>query len=269
MVMAPNRWAARQQRLFARLERKAFRRVRAEIVRASKEIIRVYSITGEVHQARDHFANIESIYLEMAQNSISASEDEFAKQFKALGLRLETKQDANTWATEYIQGELMRERIVDVTDTTRQRIVQGVLAGYEQGLGQRGTAEEILRRVPEMSVRRAAVIARTETHGAANYGAHKQAQTSKFPMKKVWLAGEDNRTRRVPRDAFDHFASDGQEVGLNDPFLIPTKSGGVEALQYPGDPAGSAGNIINCRCSMAHRIDVDIDPDDIFAGLEL
>ena len=269
MAIDRNRWAARQRRLFAQLERKAFRRVRAEIVRASKEIIRVYSITGEVHQARNHFANIQAIYLETSQDSISASEDEFAKQFKALGLRLETKQDANTWANEYIQGELMRERIVDVADATRRKIVEGVQAGYEQGLGQRGIADEILRRVPEISVRRAAVIARTETHGAANYGAQRQAQTSKFPMKKIWLAGEDIRTRRTPRDAFDHLGSDGQEVGLNDPFLIPTKAGGVEALQYPGDPAGSAANVINCRCSMAHRIDVDIDTDDMFAGIEL
>jgi len=265
-------WAARQRRMLARLERQAFPKVRAEIVRASKDIIRRYELTGEVHPARDHAANMERLYLNMAQMSIRAMGREFSKQFKEAGLRLEVKTDEDdilNWALEYILGELIRERIVDVTETTRRKIVDGVQAGYAQGLGQLGTAAEILKRVPEMTTRRAAVIARTETHGAANYGAQKQAKASGAPMKKIWLAGDDKRVRRVPRDAFDHLNSNGQTVGLDEPFLIPTKFGGTEALQYPGDPAGSAGNVINCRCSIAHEVVTDFDDDDIFAGLEL
>jgi hypothetical protein len=30
---------------------------------------------------------------------------------------------------------------------------------------------------------------------------------------------------------------------------VPFDIGG-EALMYPGDPAGSAGQVINCRCAM-------------------
>ena len=32
----------------------------------------------------------------------------------------------------------------------------------------------------------------------------------------------------------------------SDPFLV-----GGEQLLYPGDPAGSSENVINCRCSVA------------------
>lgn len=270
-MASQSRIVARQARIYARLERQTKGALRAEIARASQEIIRVYALTGEVIPARGHLERLQQIYRDLSSLSIGAMSIETERQLKAAGIKLETKAEPDqisTWATEYIQGEIMRQRIVDVSETTRRDIVQGVQAGYDQGLGQAGTAQEIIRRVPEISTRRAALIARTETHGAANYGAQRQAQSTGFPMKKVWLAGEDMRTRRIPRDAFDHLNSDGQVVGLNEPFLIPRKNGGFEALQYPGDPAGSAGNVINCRCSLAHRIDIDTGEEDIFAGLD-
>jgi len=37
--------------------------------------------------------------------------------------------------------------------------------------------------------------------------------------------------------------ADGQAVDLEEAFTI-----WGESLQYPGDPAGSAGNTINCLC---------------------
>lgn len=255
-----------------RLERQAFRTVRRELIRASKDMIRRYELTGEVHQARDHLSNLEAVYLDMTRASIRAMGREFDKQFKAAGIALEVKTEEDTvlnWALEYIMAELMRERIVRVADETRRRIVQGVAAGYEQGLSQIDTAEEILKRVPEMTARRAGVIARTETHAASQYAAQKQAKAAQVPMQKEWVAGDDKRVRRVPRDAFDHLAADGQTVGLDEPFQINRKSGGTEAIQFPGDPAGSAGNIINCRCVVTHQV---IAPDldgDIFAGIEL
>ena len=54
---------------------------------------------------------------------------------------------------------------------------------------------------------------------------------------KVWNAIGDDRTRP------DHLDADGQEVALDDTFLV-----GGEDLLYPGDPAGSDEEIINCRC---------------------
>jgi len=38
-------------------------------------------------------------------------------------------------------------------------------------------------------------------------------------------------------------AMDGVRVPLNENFNVDG-----EMLEYPGDPSGSAGNIINCRC---------------------
>jgi uncharacterized protein with gpF-like domain len=64
-------------------------------------------------------------------------------------------------------------------------------------------------------------------------------------LRKRWLSARDRRTRRNPPDDYDHVEADGQERALDEPFLV---SG--ELLDHPGDPSGSAGNVINCRCAV-------------------
>jgi hypothetical protein len=84
-------------------------------------------------------------------------------------------------------------------------------------------------------------IVRTEATNAANY-ATEQAALNLFPgadMTKTWKSGYDARVR----DA--HRAANGQVVPFNSKFSV-----GGESLQRPGDPSASAGNRINCRCSM-------------------
>lgn len=56
-------------------------------------------------------------------------------------------------------------------------------------------------------------------------------------MKKRWNAILDNKTREA------HAEADGQIRRLNEDFIVDG-----EALSFPRDPRGSAGNIINCRC---------------------
>jgi hypothetical protein len=36
-------------------------------------------------------------------------------------------------------------------------------------------------------------------------------------------------------------------VGKDEPFIVMG-----EQLDYPGDPVGSAGNVINCRCTQIY-----------------
>jgi len=55
---------------------------------------------------------------------------------------------------------------------------------------------------------------------------------------KEWVAIQDNRTR------VSHSIASGQRVDLKEFFVV-----GGERLKYPGDPRGSAGNTINCRCA--------------------
>lgn len=89
-------------------------------------------------------------------------------------------------------------------------------------------------------------IARTETTTAANYAATLASESSNTVMDKVWISSQDARTRRPPDSHFDHFDMNGVKVPLKKKFNV---SG--EEMYYPGDPNGSAGNVINCRCTVA------------------
>jgi hypothetical protein len=99
---------------------------------------------------------------------------------------------------------------------------------------------------------RADGIARTESIRAMNQAqieASRQAiragQVDAAAMVKVWIATSDGRTRDT------HAAMDGQEVGVDDPFVSPSGA----RLAYPGDPSAPAHETINCRCTMVTRVD--------------
>ena len=92
-------------------------------------------------------------------------------------------------------------------------------------------------------------IARTETTTAANYAATVASSISGVIMDKVWISAQDNRTRQPPDSIYDHFDMNWVKVPLAKPFFV---SG--ENLMYPGDPKGSSGNTINCRCTVAQVV---------------
>jgi len=62
-------------------------------------------------------------------------------------------------------------------------------------------------------------------------------------LKDIWVATLDEKTRMA------HIMANGQEKNIFGYFNV-----GGESLAYPGDPSGSAANIINCRCSMVSLI---------------
>lgn len=135
-----------------------------------------------------------------------------------------------------------------ISDTFKQSIIKLLSQRLENGLTIEQAAREVRKIVDNPAFNRAQAlrIVRTETTSAANFAASQASSVSGFLMQKIWISTRDARTRRPPRDSYDHFHADGQKVPEKEPFNI---SG--EALMYPGDPVGSAGNIINCRCSMA------------------
>jgi len=90
-----------------------------------------------------------------------------------------------------------------------------------------------------VSMRRARTIARTEIGAAQNAALIIQADGSERRVRKTWAAIDDARTRPA------HAAADGQTIDPGEKFSV-----GGEFLAHPGDPNGSPGNIINCRCTM-------------------
>lgn len=72
----------------------------------------------------------------------------------------------------------------------------------------------------------------------------------KGKLQKSWNAILDSKTREAHADADEEYM--GSPIDINDPFVVDG-----ENLMYPRDPAGSAGNVINCRCAVLYVTDDD------------
>lgn len=82
---------------------------------------------------------------------------------------------------------------------------------------------------------RTAMIARTEVISASNEGAFESYKQSGVVEKVEWISSRDNLVR-------DSHQIDGEQVSLGIDFS--------NGLKFPGDPAGEASNLINCRCTI-------------------
>lgn len=127
-----------------------------------------------------------------------------------------------------------------VAQTTEDRIKEILVKGFEEGLGSYDIAE-LIYNDNVFSYNRAEAIARTEIIGACNYADYTIYQIDDDVYAKKWSATGDERTREA------HSIADGQVVLKDKPFIV-----GGEKMMYPldGSLGASAGNIINCRCTM-------------------
>lgn len=253
------REARRQARLFDALTRQFRGKLANELAAAMREMADHWDQTQTVVMPRDFRARIEATYQQMALAAITTFGTRILKQAKGAGVVLERKDFATTMtnlALRYIRQEAIRKRITDVTETTRRQVIGVIKRGYDEGMGTAEIGRAIRDVIDEVSRWRAETIARTETHGAANFGSDAAAQETGLPLRREWLAAQDERTRDTHRTA------DGQVVGADQAFQV-----GDASLMYPGDPAGPPEETINCRCSLGYILDDLPDPYDNPAGL--
>lgn len=137
--------------------------------------------------------------------------------------------------------------VAGITDTVKERILYWIEQGLINGYGYEKTARLITDVADIVRARR---IVRTESVKAANLAAIAGAKDTGLLMDKRWISARDNRVRgnpagKYPHAAFDHWDINGQVIPIDELF---TMTG--EPLLHPGDPKGSAGDVINCRCSL-------------------
>jgi uncharacterized protein with gpF-like domain len=236
----------RQERLMRVIERQHEPQIRAELSREYSKLIRDYEAGEGVKYDPEHQRNIAEILERMAGASVRVFGARILDQGKGHGIALERKDFASTLAKlaqRYIAQEAFRRHITNIAETTRAQIITGIARGEAEGLGVAGVGRYLRDLVPSLTSYRANLIARTETHGAANYGADAAARETGLTLQKEWVSAADERTRE------DHAAADGQTVDMDGMFNV-----GGEGLRYPGDPSGSGGNIINCRCGVSHIV---------------
>ena len=252
----------RQTALMQRLENQFVPKLSTEIYQATGEMVDQWKMTREVTIPRGFQSQIEEVYRQMVVAAATSFGVRIFEQAKSLGVEMERKEDfAQNMlmeAMKYLAREVIRERIGGVVMTTRANIIRAIARGFVEGLGQNEIADMIMEQAPQVSESRAKTIARTEVHGAANYGSLQAAKKAGVSSKKEWLSAQDLRTRSIEAgDDWDHLTYDGTTVGMDEVFAFESAKGQRDLLQYPGDPSGAGGNVINCRCTMAFTVDLE------------
>jgi hypothetical protein len=138
------------------------------------------------------------------------------------------------------------QKITLVTDSQRTEIMRVIQDAHDQGLSIRNTAKAIRDQTAISSRIRATAIARTELTAATNLGGLAAARLiGADTMMKRWVSAEDVFVRPAHQDADAAYRD--SPIALDQPFTV-----GGELLMAPGDPSGSAGNVVNCRCTVIY-----------------
>lgn len=140
-------------------------------------------------------------------------------------------------------------RITRIKETLIAQVIRPWLdEAAQERWGPRRAAQILRQRMADITKARAERIARTELVSASNVGqmigAERAAGALGLVMQKEWIATFDQRTRP------DHASADGQRVPLDQPFSV-----GGTMLDQPGDMAGPADQVINCRCTVAFIVE--------------
>lgn len=152
-----------------------------------------------------------------------------------------------------IPGPALEDRVSDlvdqlaadldsVPDTVASRVATTLREGYERG----DTPQELRRRVAAVLDRdewddEVVRIARTTTttvYNAAHTAAANELERSLGrPLRRMWIATQDTRTRPTHRRAHAQVVESGERFRVGD-----------SRLRFPGDPLGPADEVILCRC---------------------
>lgn len=156
---------------------------------------------------------------------------------------------------KYLETQGLDQLAYDITNTTKEQIRRFLIQSAEQNLTMPETIA--LLRTSGITDYRAELIARTETGRAANIGSMVGATSTGLVTLKEWIAAKDNRTRRIPRDQFDHLHMDGVKIQMDAAFKLQNKKGGFDLMLHPCDSSGSAGDVCNCRCTLGYEAQRD------------
>lgn len=135
---------------------------------------------------------------------------------------------------KFLEKYLLSEVVLPISDTTIRQVDELLQEALDKGWSSEETAKRL--EDSELPKWRARLIVRTETVRATNVAQMVQADQSPYEMEKMWIAIEDNRTRK----SHSHEGVDGERIGLYEEYS--------NGLRFPGDPKGGAKEVCNCRC---------------------
>lgn len=142
-----------------------------------------------------------------------------------------------------------------VGKTTGRNISNVIRIGLSEGMGTREIAKLIDKAVFGGDAGyRATMIARTESIGALNQGEYDTAVDSGDVEGKEWLTQNDSDVRDT------HLLCEAEGmIPVSEQFV-------TNGMLHPGDQAGSADEVINCRCTLLYYSALDAGASSVYTG---
>lgn len=183
-------------------------------------------------------------YLDAAQKAGEAGL--LASQGKLMDLSIEEKQDPDVFALTPALRKILEEMILESGTEISKTTLTKIERMMEKALKENWTTEQftqnIWERLDGLALSRSRTIANTEMGKVENWGQLEGYKQSELVELKGWLSAFLPTTRDDHAEA-DYYYSE-NPIPLDQGFEV-----GGELLQYPGDPSGSPGNVINCKCA--------------------
>jgi hypothetical protein len=248
---AKESWRDNFDKLLASSERKEFANARryyeGEYIKAIDGFLKTGKATGFDNLFR--VADFTEIYRQVYVNIGLKFAKWYSKNFdKVISKQTDVSGYDDIWAERFnrVSQQIAAERVTLVQGTAKATLVN-VFKRLSSDpefmvMGEREAGRILRQKFGQYSKSQAERLIRTESTNAANI-ATLQSATDMFGqdnLQKEWMTAIDGRERPAHRGA------DGQIVDFKERFLV-----GGEQLFNPGDPAGSAKNVVNCRCSTA------------------
>jgi HK97 family phage portal protein len=249
--------ARRQNKLKAKYEGAMYRDVKEDLHELSLTLANAaqgldprlaeYSMQKAAAEFMPTLSKTISRHLSRSMRDFGGSLINQAKQLK-LGVETKNVRKFESYVSEYVKKRT-GSAISEIEGTTNKKIRSVVKRLVESAIVDGETnvdlADDLLKEFDGLSDSRARLIARTEVASATNNANLEAAKSLEIPgLEKEWVPVIDDRTRDGDRGGADHVAMEGVIVPIDEKFTVPPDAD----MEGPGDPAGGADQICNCRC---------------------
>ena len=153
-------------------------------------------------------------------------------------------------------GVYAKKNIVTIRQTLIDTVIEYIADRNDQGKSVQVITNEMVKKfgskegIYRYQIER---IVRTETGAAANKAAYEAMADSDLVVDKMWLSADDDRTRDgESKKEYNHEIMSGVIKPWGEFFEVPQRDGDNNDVLFPMDMEnGTAGNVINCRCTTA------------------
>lgn len=236
---------------------KAFDKMNAELADSAKGVDLRLVEYAMLHQLAESIGGIKSVMELHIKRTLNEFGFMIFHEAKGLGLNIETK--ANTRKYESFVESFVKRRtgqaITQIEGTTKKKIHQVTKRLVEnaiiEGDSNPELASDLRKEFDSLTNSRSQLIARTEVAAASNNGSMEAVKALDIPgMLKEWVAVDDDRTRDGDHGGADHLSMDGKTALIDEPFTVPPDA----SMDCPGDSAGGADQVCNCRCTLVYKL---------------